>query len=142
MLSWRYDLSIWNAPKDIANACMATEGPVFTGGAFKYASRTVSYARGGASNSKLVQTNRGNSFINSAPIPALFERNNITLQTADGPVPYSSKVYAHRVLPEILAGQTQLLNLQLMVRQKQFLSLQTILGLQRSKTTSELCLSK
>jgi hypothetical protein len=101
MLSWRYDLSIWNAPKDIANACMATEGPVFTGGAFKYASRTVSYARGGASNTKLVQTNRGNSFINSAPIPALFERNNITLQTADGPVPYSSKVYAHRVLPEI-----------------------------------------
>jgi hypothetical protein len=106
MLSWRYDLSIWNAPKDIANACMATEGPVFTGGAFKYASRTVVYARGGASNTKLVQTNRGNSFINSATIPALFERNNIVLQTAEGPVPYSSKVYAHRLLPEIAGTGT------------------------------------
>jgi hypothetical protein len=48
-----------------------------------------------------VQTNRGNSFINNASIPALFERNNIVLQTAQGPVPYSSKVYAHRLLPEI-----------------------------------------
>ena len=101
MLSWRYDLNIWNAPKDVENACMASEGPVFTSGAFKYASRTVTYARGSVSGQKLVQTNRGNSFINNAPIPTLFERNNITLQTADGPVPYSSKVYAHRLLPEI-----------------------------------------
>jgi hypothetical protein len=31
----------------------------------------------------------------------LFERNNITLQTPNGPVPYSSKVYVHRLLPEI-----------------------------------------
>jgi hypothetical protein len=101
MLSWRYDLQIWNAPKDIQNACMGTEAPIYTDGAFKYASRTVSYARGGVSNQKLVQTNRGNSFINGAAIPTLFERNNIALQTADGPVPYSSKVYAHRLLPEI-----------------------------------------
>jgi hypothetical protein len=106
MLSWRYDINVWNAPKDIANACMATEGPVFTGGAFKYASRTVAYARGGASSTKLVQTNRGNSFINNAPIPALFERNNIVLQTAQGAVPYSSKVYAHRLLPEIAGTGT------------------------------------
>ena len=106
MLSWRYDLNVWNAPKDIANACMATEGPVFTGGSFKYASRTVAYARGGVSGQKIVQTNRGNSFINSQPIPTLFERNNITLQTAEGPVPYSSKVYAHRVLPEISGSGT------------------------------------
>jgi hypothetical protein len=49
----------------------------------------------------LVQTGRGNSFINATPIPALFERTNITLQTQDGPVPYSNKVYVHRVLPEI-----------------------------------------
>jgi hypothetical protein len=101
MLSWRYDLKIWNAPKTIDNACNACEAPVFTGGVFKYASRTVAYARGGASNTKLIQTNRGNSFINSQPIPALFERTNINLQTAEGSVPYSSKVYVHRVLPEI-----------------------------------------
>ena len=106
MLSWRYDLNIWNAPKDVANACNACEAPVYTGGAFKYASRTVIYAQGGTASSQLVQTGRGNSFINSAPIPALFERNNISLQTADGPVPYSSKVYAHRLLPEIAGTGT------------------------------------
>ncbi|MGI9142926.1 MAG: hypothetical protein ACR2IJ_07005 [Fluviibacter sp.] len=101
MLSYRYDLKIWNAPKDIEDACMGTEAPVYTGGAFKYASRTVSYARGGVDSQKIIQTGRGNSFINSAPIPTLFERTNMVLQTAEGPVPYSSKVYVHRVLPEI-----------------------------------------
>jgi len=100
MLSYRYDLQIWNAPKDIANACMGAEAPVYTGGVFKFASRTVTYAPAGAS-SKLIQTNIGNSFINSAPIPALFERNNMVLQGSQGPVPYSSKIYIHRVLPEI-----------------------------------------
>jgi hypothetical protein len=106
MLSWRYDLNIWNAPKDVANACMATEGPVFISGAFKYASRTVTYARGGVTNQKPVQTGRGNSFINSAPIPALFERTNMVFQTAEGPVPFSSKVYTHRILPEIAGTGT------------------------------------
>ena len=106
MLSYRYDLQIWNAPKDILNACNACEAPVFTSGAFKYASRTVTYARGGTSGQKLIQTNRGNSFINGAPIPTLFERNNIVLQTEEGPVPYSSKVYIHRVLPEVAGTGT------------------------------------
>ena len=101
MISWRYDLKIWNAPKDIANACMGTEGPVFSSGSFKYASRTVSYARGGVNNSQPVQTMRGNSFIDNAPIHAIFERTNVTLQTPDGPVPYSQKAYTHRMLPEI-----------------------------------------
>ena len=100
MLSYRYDLQIWNAPKDIANACMGAEAPIYTGGVFKFASRTVTYAPAGAS-SKLIQTNIGNSFINSAAIPASFERNNMVLQGSQGPVPYSSKVYIHRVLPEI-----------------------------------------
>ena len=101
MLSWRYDLNLWNAPKDIANGAMACEGPKFVSGAFKLASRTVVYGRGGISSSKLVQTGVGNSFINSQPIPALFERNNVVLQSDKGPVPYSSKVYIHRLLPEI-----------------------------------------
>ena len=105
MLSYRYDLQIWNAPKDIANACMGAEAPVYTGGVFKFASRTVTYAPAGAS-SKLIQTNIGNSFINSAPIPTLFERNNMVLQGNQGPVPYSSKVYIHRVLPEIAGTGT------------------------------------
>ena len=104
MLSYRYDLQIWNAPKTIQNACMGTEGPKLISGAFNLASRVVTYAQGDVANSKIIQTNVGNSFINNTAIPALFERQNMTLQTEKGPVPYSSKVYVHRVLPEI-AGQ-------------------------------------
>jgi hypothetical protein len=101
MLSYRYDLQTWNAPKDIENACMGTEGPKVVSGSFNLASRTVTYARGDTASSKLIQTNTGNSFINSTAIPALFQRDNMSLQTDKGPVPYSSKVYVHRVLPEI-----------------------------------------
>lgn len=101
MLSWRYDLQVWNAPKDVDFACDACEAPKLVDGVFKYASRTITYARGGVENQKLVQTGIGNSFINNQPIPTLFERTNMVLQTEKGPVPYSSKVYIHRVLPEI-----------------------------------------
>jgi hypothetical protein len=100
MISWRYDLQVWNAPKSIANACMGTEGPVFVSGAFKYASRTVVYAQGSTASSRPIQTNRTNAF-RGAAIPTLFERTNLVLQTEKGPVPYSSKVYVHRLLPEI-----------------------------------------
>ena len=106
MLSYRYDLKIWNAPKDIANACNACEAPIYTGGVFKYASRTVTYARGGVSGQKMVQTGRGNSFINSGAINAVFQRDNVALQDENGPIPYSSKVYVHRVLPEIAGTGT------------------------------------
>ena len=101
MLSWRYDLQVWNACKDVANACNGCEAPKYVDGAFKYASRTVSYLTGGATNQKIIQTGVGNSFINSGAIPALFQRDNIVLQTEKGPVPYSSKVYTHRLLPEV-----------------------------------------
>lgn len=101
MLSYRYDLQIWNAPKDIQYACMGTEGPKVVSGAFNFASRTVTYARGDVAAQKLIQTNVGNSFINNAAIPALFERTNLQMQTAEGPIPYSSKIYVHRLLPEI-----------------------------------------
>jgi hypothetical protein len=103
MLSWRYDLQIWNAPKDVQNACMGTEGPRWIDSSpdyFNLASRCVVYARGDISNSRLVETAIGNSFAGSA-INSEFERTNISLQTANGPVPYSSKVYIHRLLPEI-----------------------------------------
>lgn len=101
MLSWRYDLQVWNAPKDVANACNACEAPKYVSGAFKYASRTVSYLTGGATNQKIIQTGIGNSFINDGAINCLFQRDNIVLQTEKGPVPYSSKVYTHRLLPEV-----------------------------------------
>ena len=102
MISYRYDLQIWNAPKDIKNACMGTEGPKVVSGAFNLASRTTVYARGDVADKKLIQTAVGNSFVNSEPIPALFERTNLLMQTPDGAnVPFSSKVYTHRLLPEI-----------------------------------------
>ena len=103
MLSWRYDLQIWNAPKDIANAVMGTEGPRWVDSSpdyFNLSSRAVVYARGIA-GTKLIETSIGNSFINSGAIDAQFERTNVTLQTDKGPVPYSNKVYIHRLLPEI-----------------------------------------
>ena len=100
MLSYRYDLQIWNAPKDIQNACMGTEGPKFIDGAFNLASRTVVYADASAASKKLVQTNVGNSF-NGAAIPAKFQRDNMSMQTEKGPAPFSSKIYTLRILPEI-----------------------------------------
>lgn len=106
MLSWRYDLQIWNAPKDIANACNGCEAPKYVSGAFKYASRTVSYLTGGLSNQQIIQTGIGNSFINSGAINARFQRDNIVLQTEKGPVPYSSKLYTHRLLPEVSGSGT------------------------------------
>lgn len=104
MLSYRYDLQVWNAPKDIANACMGTEGPRWIDSSPDYynlTSRAVVYAQGGVSNSRLIETATTNSFINNAPIDAQFERTNIALQTEKGAVPYSSKVYIHRMLPEM-----------------------------------------
>ena len=102
MLSWRYDLNVWNAPKDVNNACNACEAPVYntTSSSFMYATRCVTYGIGSSSGSQLRQTGQGNSF-NGAAIPALFERNNVVLQTEKGPVPYSCKTYIHRALPEI-----------------------------------------
>ena len=103
MLSYRYDLQVWNAPKDIQNACMGTEGPRWIDAStdyFNLASRAVVYAKGGVTNSKLIETSIGNSFVGSA-IDCQFERTNMSLQTPDGAVPYSAKVYIHRILPEI-----------------------------------------
>ena len=101
MLSYRYDLQIWNAPKDIQYASMGTEGPRVVSGAFNLASRTTVYSRADLSTQKIIQTSVGNSFINNLPIPAKFERTNLLMQTENGPVPFSSSVYVHRILPEI-----------------------------------------
>ena len=48
----------------------------------------------------MIQTNQGNNFSGSA-INAYFERNNLTLQGKDGPVPYSMTTYVHRLMPEV-----------------------------------------
>lgn len=100
MISYRYDLNIWNAPRDVASGCNACEGPIYNGSSFNLATRTVIYAQGSTAGSRLIQTGVTNGFRGSA-IPCLFERTNMVLQTEKGAVPYSSKVYVHRALPEI-----------------------------------------
>jgi hypothetical protein len=100
MISWRYDINVWNPPRDVQNACAATEAPLYQSG-YNLASRTISYAKGSTPNSSIIQKGSGTSFSGSA-IPTLFERNNMYFQDEKGnPVPYSSSVYVHRVLPEI-----------------------------------------
>ena len=99
MISYRYDLDVWNAPRDVSSATMSIESPVFnyTGGhwTFDYASRCITYARGVA-NVSIVQKDQGFSFINNAPILSEFKRNNILLAKD-----YSGKVLIHRILPEV-----------------------------------------
>jgi hypothetical protein len=108
MLSWRYDLQVWNAPKDVQYACMGCEGPRWIDASTDYynlASRAVVYAKGGVASQKLVETSIGNSFSGNT-IPVLFERTNVALVSTDGPVPFSSKVYVHRMMPEISGSGT------------------------------------
>lgn len=99
MLSYRFDLDVWNAPRDVANANQATESPrrlAETGGywPFDAASRTVMYCRS-VPGSRLVETNTGYSFIRGTQIRSAFRRTNIKLLPD-----YSGKLLVHRILPE------------------------------------------
>ena len=106
MLSYRYDLKIWNSPKTINNSAMAVEAPVYsggsTGGTFNLSSRCVVYAPNtGAGGLKLAQTGQGTSFSGNA-ISSLFERDNLTLLDDQGsPITYPHHIYVHRLFPEI-----------------------------------------
>ena len=104
MLSYRYDLNIWNAPREVANAIHAYESPKWTGNIADLATRTVVYGRGGLQNAQLVQKDVGNVFVSnigSVNIQSTFERNNISLTDS-----YSKKVQIHRILPEITGSGT------------------------------------
>ena len=106
MISWRYDINVWNPPRDVKGACAATESPIYSGSTYNLAGRTVSYAKGDVSNSSIVQTGIGTSF-DGATIPTLFERTNMVFMDERGnPIPYSSSVYVHRVLPEVSGSGT------------------------------------
>ena len=96
MISYRYDLDIWNAPRDVSSATFSCESPVWTANVANLSSRTVVYARG-VTDQKLVQKDRGFSFINDAPISSLFRRDNIKI--IDN---YSGKILVHRILPEVV----------------------------------------
>lgn len=99
MISYRYDLNVFNPPRDVASASHATESPVYeqfpdTSYDFNQASRTVIYSRGVAA-SKVVQKDRGHTFVGNVAIASEFRRDNIRLLPN-----YSEQSLVHRVLPE------------------------------------------
>jgi hypothetical protein len=106
MISYRYDLDIWNAPRDVTSATMTAESPVRyfdTTSLWQYdeASRTVIYARGEA-NQKIVQKDQGYAFLPSTLNPtgtinSSFRRDNLKLLND-----YSGKLMVHRILPEFV----------------------------------------
>ena len=95
MISYRYDLQIWNPPRQVSNATMATEAPRFYSNIANLATRGVVYSSG-SGNVSLIQKDVGSSFVNGQPIPTLFQRDNISFGQA-----YSASVQVHRVYPEV-----------------------------------------
>ena len=100
MLAYRYDLDIWNAPREVDHATFATESPIWsydedtTSWYGNYSSRTVVYARGLLDNN-LVQKDYGYTHADNTAIHSVFKRDNIKLLKD-----YSGKVMVHRLLPE------------------------------------------
>jgi hypothetical protein len=94
MLSYRYDLDIWNAPREVDSATMGCESPIWSGNVANYGSRTIVYARG-ATDKKLIQKDQGFSWADGGEITSLFRRDNIKLLND-----YSGKLLVHRILPE------------------------------------------
>lgn len=98
MISYRYDLDIFNAPRDVDNASHSTEAPRYNLGLQIYneATRGVVYSRG-VDYGKLVQKDTGTSFLDSTPIVSEFRRDNISLG-----LKYSQQALLHRILPEVV----------------------------------------
>jgi hypothetical protein len=105
MLSYRYDLDCWNAPRDISSATFSCEAPIFEYNAPNwdplFASRTVVYAQGLA-ESQLVQKDQGFAFLPTGANPtgaitSVFRRDNIKLLKD-----YSGRLMVHRILPEVV----------------------------------------
>ena len=99
MLSYRYDLQVWNAPRQVANASSATETPVYTltGNTWSYnnGSRTVVYSQGTA-NTRLVQKDQVYTFLGNA-ISSQFRRDAIQLCPN-----FSQQALLHRTYPQIV----------------------------------------
>jgi hypothetical protein len=101
MISYRYDLDIWNPPRDVFVASHAAEGPrygVLSDGStegFIDSDRRVVYSSAVA-ESELIQKDTGKSFINNTAIDTLFRRDNISFGQK-----YSNQILLHRCLPEI-----------------------------------------
>jgi hypothetical protein len=95
MISYRYDLDVWNPPRDVNNATMSTESPVWTANVPNYATRTIVYTSFDA-NTRMIQKDIGTSFVNNAPISTSLQRNNISYGQN-----FADHVLVHRVLPEV-----------------------------------------
>ena len=100
MISYRYDLDCWNAPRNVDDATFSTEAPVFNADGILWipllSSRTVVYARG-VSESQLIQKDQGYEWYDGGAITSVFRRDNIKLIKD-----YSGKIMVHRILPEIV----------------------------------------
>jgi hypothetical protein len=105
MISYRYDIDCWNAPRDIDSATFSCESPVWTGNTPNPGTRCVVYARG-CTDQKLVQKDQGFYFLDCTTstgttivtaINSEFRRDNIKILPN-----YTSKLMVHRVLPEVV----------------------------------------
>lgn len=101
MISYRYDLDVWNPPRQVSFATMACEAPNIQNGVFNLATRGVVYSSfnnvdNTQANVQLVQKDTGTSFLDGAVISSLFQRNNISFGQD-----YSASIQVHRVYPEI-----------------------------------------
>jgi len=96
MISYRYDLDCWNAPRQVTNAISACESPIVVNNGSSYvpqfSSRCIIYAD--AINHRLVQKDQGYT-INGYAISSNFVRTNLKLLPN-----YSGKLMVHRMLPE------------------------------------------
>ena len=100
MISYRYDLDVWNPPREVSDASEACEAPYWgtlpdSSLGYDPSLRTVTYCRGVA-NSRLVQKDTGHEFIGGAAIASRFQRDNIQLLPN-----YSEQLLVHRVLPAV-----------------------------------------
>ena len=97
MLGYRYDLDIFNPPRDVSYATMATESPIYTETAnvwnYNNASRTVVYTSS-EDNNYLIQKDQGTTFLGNV-ISSQFRRDNLSLGQT-----YSEQILLHRLLPE------------------------------------------
>ena len=95
MLAYRYDLDVWQPPRQVTQATAATEAPRFFANVINQATRGIVYSSA-AGNVPLVQKDYGTSFLGNSAINSIFQRNNVSFGQ-----PYSASVQVHRVLPEI-----------------------------------------
>jgi len=96
MLAYRYDLDVFQAPRDVDTASHAVESPRITGTVINDATRGMVYSRA-VIDGKLVQKDTGTAFLGNTAINSSFERTNINLG-----LDYSQQALIHRVLPEIV----------------------------------------